>query len=115
MIHDLSTQKGRNQYAESKEEKAKRLTKKVRQSIGFRKQYNQLHKSVIDAIKKALGGRVIKFEVFEDEANNDLEAVCKDGVYCTDPDLGEDGLLYPLKELGITDALEILSIIERTK
>lgn len=73
MIHDLSTQKGRNQYAESKEEKAKRLTKKVRQSIGLKKQYNQLHKSVIDAIKKVLDGRVIKFEVFEDEANNDLE------------------------------------------
>lgn len=75
----------------------------------FYKKHRDLKNEVIAEIRKIIGKKKITFfgDSFKDEANNELTAIDKNVVYF-------DGTMesYPLEELGITDAIQILSILE---
>ncbi len=82
-------------------------------SDDFYAEQRKLHDEIVSAIREALGKeRLVLEDSFKDEANNDLEAVSSEGVFfnCTNPE--KDGDEYPLGELGMSDAIYILSIIE---
>jgi hypothetical protein len=75
--------------------------------------YNKLKAEVIEAIQaKLTEDRFIFEDAFEDEANNNLEAVNKDEVFfnCDADKTGGDA--YPLHALGIEDAFYILGVLE---
>lgn len=78
------------------------------------KKYNDVKAEVIGEIRKLVSKKRFVFEdAFEDEANNNIEAINEEGVYfncCDNPEKGGD--VYPLGELGIVDALYILGILE---
>jgi len=77
------------------------------------KKYADVKEEVIGEIRKLVNKKRFVFEdAFEDEANNNIEAINEEGVYfnCNNPK--KDGDVYPLGELGIVDALYILGILE---
>lgn len=81
----------------------------MKNSSDYYSEYRKLKDSIIKDIRKAVGRKKFKFEdSFEDEAHNELHAVSAKGVFF-DGIVGES---YPLGELGINDALYILSLIE---
>ena len=70
-----------------------------------------LKMEIIEEIRKATNSSFFNLEenTFEDEASNDIEAVCYDTVYFN------GGETYPLWEMGIQDAIYLLQIIEHMK
>lgn len=67
----------------------------------------ELKREVIEAIRTELGNKKVVLDEFQDEANNTLVAIDKEQVYFNE---GVD--FYPLHDLGMLDAIYILSILE---
>lgn len=85
-------------------------TKKELPSVKFSKLERKLKNEVLLEIRKFVGERKIKLEDFTDEANNELVGINKDDVFFDDGSFGAE--TYPLHELGLLDAIAILSIVE---
>ena len=78
-------------------------------AVEYSKQHRELKDAVITDIKTLVGKKKVKFdEPFADEVNNDVYAVDADSVYF-------NGTMerYPIHDLGILDAILIVSLLEK--
>ena len=77
-------------------------------SFEYNTRYRELKNDVIADIEALVGKKKVNFdEPFADEANNDIYAVDADNVYF-------NGTMesYPLRDLGVLDAILIVSLLE---
>lgn len=88
--------------------------KNMKKTDKLYKKYNAVKDDTIAAIKKAVGNKKIKFGVnsFEDDSNNYIQAINNKKVFFNYDEDDNGGDTYPLNELGLLDAIYILTLFE---
>lgn len=83
----------------------------MKRATKYYDEYRVFKGKVLTTLLNTLGERTIRFnDSFEDEQHNVLLAIGNDNVFFDDG--GGSEAQYPINELGIDDALYILSLIE---